>query len=414
MANMTVAAANVALKQLVASELVQQYEDETNVSMLIKRAEDVEFLPGKGFRIGAKFNPPTGHVRGGEGLAFRASGLWKLADMYVHSVQYGFPGEITGRMIRNFKSASSLVKGMSDWMAHYKAAMMKDKERGVFVDNNATRAFVSSTTGLTITMTTAAAATPNQTKGAVWLDLGESYDVISSAGVNRGSFTVTQDDPVTITVNAVPSGTTGGDRIVHTSSYLNHETGLPAIINNDTGVIQMLSRATNPKAKSIVLDLNGASITVATITKAKALAKARRGTKSKEPVLAVMPVGQKEILLRLGHNLVQYNPNDKEFGTKFDSFAVGATVAHEAVDCCEDRIYFPDLEMLRWYPEKEPGPYDDDGNLLRMKVASGNGSDAYYLAWGWAGNYGSKRFDCHILIKRAAIGDAATQVAANQ
>jgi len=417
MASMNVAALNAAFKQLIDPKVTPQYEDELNMSLLIKKASNPEFLGAKGFRITADFDRPTGHVRGGEALVFRASGTYSPKEMYVTSIQYGFPGEITGRTIRNLKSGAAIVNYATAFLSKYKAAQEKDWERAPFVGNEGTRAVVASTAGATITCETAGAATANRTKGAVWLDLGETYDVISSAGVNRGSCTVTQTGPVTITVDAVPGGTVAGDILVHKNSYNNHETGLPALINNDTGVIQQLSRATNPKLKSVVVDLNNATVTVATITKIKTLGKNRRGTKSKAPMLAIGPCSQMEILINQGHQLVRYDPKETTYGTQLERFAVGSTLYHEVVDCDEDRIYFPDLESedgIRWYEEMAPGPYDEDGLMLRQKPGTGNGADDYYLAWGRAGNFGSKRFDCHFLIKRCEFASASTQVASYQ
>jgi len=417
MASLNFTALNAAFKQLIDNQITKQYEDELNVSLMVKKASGVSFLPGKGFRITADFQRPGGHIRGGEGLVFRASNTYTPKEMYVAPIQYGFPGEITGRAIRNLKSAQAITDYATAFIAKYRAAMDKDWERAVFVGNIGTRAIVASVSGSVITMATAGAATANATKGAMWLEVGESYDVISTGGTNRGTFVVLSRTPTTVTVDAVPGSTTGGDYVVHKGSYNNHETGFPDLINNDSGVIQQLSRATNMELKSVVVDLNGATVTVASITKIKALGKNRRGVKSKSPMLCIGSVGQQEILINQGHNLVRYDPKDNTYGTQLERFAVGSTLYHEAVDCCEDRLYFPDLESeegIRWYEEMAPGPYNDDGLMLRQKPGTGNGADDYYIAWGRAGNFGSKAFHCHFLIKRAEFASASTQVASYQ
>jgi hypothetical protein len=419
MAALNIPAAEVALKQLVKDELIQQYEDEINVSKQIKKADDPSFVNGKGYRIPSKFYPPTGHGYGGDGMAFNTPNNWTLQDMYVYPVQYAMPGRITGRTIRNFKDASSLVKGMSDLMTHYNAAAAKDREVGVFNDGTGRRGTIKTSSGSTITFLSAPTDTPTSgfgtTKGAVPIWPGESYDVIDgTAGtVRAGSPLVvaSRDSNVQITtVSAVDGSWIANDYVVYANSLNNHFRGLAHLVNNDSSVVQLISRSANPLAKSPVIDLNGANCTTSTVTKLKALLRGRGGAKTALNCVAFLSIALEELLLRQGHNLRRYDPSERTLDISFDSFAVGATVFTSAVDCDEDRAYFLDLSQIHWYEEMPYGPYDLDGNILRMVPGSaGNGTDAYYFAIGWAGNMGVESFNKHALIKRASVVDAGTQ-----
>lgn len=414
MADMNIAAAEAALKPLMKDEIVPQFEQEVNISKMIKKAEDVEFLPAKGFRIPMKFRPPAGGGRGGEGMAFGTPNAWRLGDMYVYPVQYAFPGTLTGRAIRNFKSTLSLVQGLSGIMAEYTTAAAKDKEVGLFNDGSGLRATVASVASQTITCATAGAAAFGSTKGAVHLIEGETYDVVSSAGTVRGQIlakTITASTVVADATTAMPGGTTAGDMLIRQGNYLYHETGLAKLISNSSDVVQLINRAVESKAKSSVLDLADGSLSVSALTKAKAILKNRRGVKAKEMVTAILPTSQKEYLLRIGHNLKEFTSSEKNLDVTFDSFAVGATQFVEAVDCCENRVYFVDFDDLRWYESMPFGEYNLDGNILRMKHANGYGSDVYYFAIGWEGNYGISSFRNHLLINRCNFTDLATQVA---
>lgn len=424
MAAMNVPAAEVALKQLVKDQLIQQYEDETNVSKLIKKATDPAFVNGKGYRIPSKFYPPVGHGYGGEGMAFNTPNNWTLQDMYVYPIQYALPGRITGRLIRNFKDASSLVKGMSDLMTHYNAAAAKDREVGVFNDGTGLRATIKTSPGSgVLTFYSSPTDSPGsafgKTKGAVPLWPGEQYDVIDgTAGTVRSGSPITiatRDSNIQITTvsGSVPGSTGDGDYLVYTGSLNNHFRGLAHLINNDSGVVQLISRSANPLAKCPVIDLNGSACTTSTITKLKALLKARSGAKAALNQVAYLSVAGEELLLRQGHNLRRYQAGEKNLDLTFDSFAAGATTFVSAIDCDEDRIYFVDHEHIAWYEEMPYGPYDLDGNILRMVPGSnGNGTDAYYFAVGWAGNLGVDSFRTFALIKRCSMTDAGTQAGA--
>lgn len=415
MATMTIADAESALRQLVGAQIIPQYEEEVNVSKLIRKADNPSYINGKGYKIAIKFDPPKGGRRGGETMTAATPVPWRLAEMYTHRVKYMFPARISGDTIRDFKDEASLVDGLSGLMAHYTSAAAKDKEIGVFGDGSSLRATVLSVAGSVITCASAGAATFGSTKGAVHLLQGESYDVISTAGVNRGTCTITALTATTATVDAVPGGTVAGDILVPSNSYNTSETGLAKLISNANDTVQFINRTNEPKAKSPVLDLNTNSLTVSAISAAKALLRNRNGVKSAKTTTAFLPASQEEYLRRIGHNLREFTSGERTLDVSFDSFAHGTTVFTPAIDCCENRVYFVDLDDFRWYEQYPMGTYDLDGNIMRMVMgASGNGSDVYALAIGWGGNYGVGSFKNHLLINRADFASLSTQVASYQ
>jgi hypothetical protein len=416
--NNNVQIAQAALRQLYAEEIKPFFEQETPGTNKIKDADECEFLPAKGWKRSYLLAPPSGMTRGGETMDFGTPNSFKLGEMFIFPILYAFTGRITGRLLRNLKTKTALVKKLSEIMAFYTRAAAKDKEIGLFNDGSGTRAVVSSTGTKQITCATAGASTAHQTKGAVHVVDGENYNIINgSTGAVRGSIQVKNHTATVInTVAALPGGTTNGDYIVHVNAYRNHESGFAALISNASGVKQLVNTANVNDAKSPTIDLNGAALTVATMTKLKAMIKNRAGGKDPQDSFIALTPGMEELLTRTGHNIIRYGENHgKTLDLTFDAFAVGNTMCLPLPDCDENRAYWVNGRNFRWYPSKPFGPFDDDGNIMRMVMgSSGYGTDVYGFALGWEGNYGVEEFNSLGLINRIAFSDVATQVNSRQ
>lgn len=242
------------LNQMVA-DLQTQFENQTTFYNSVVKRKNEGFVNGKGWRIPSDMQRPTGITAGTEGFSFNQPGLPAFADMYVYPAQVALAFELSGRTIRNFNAGSkeSQISDFSQYMAKVAAALTKDLERNSFGDGSGLRATATSSSGGTLTCASTAASAYGSTKGTVWLEIGQLYDVLSSAGALRGQALVTaKPSATTATVTysgMVDADVTAGDILVPAGGYLNFPRGLAYIVNNDTGTFQLQSRSTYPQLR---------------------------------------------------------------------------------------------------------------------------------------------------------------------
>src|SRR5207237_6559858 len=129
-------------------------------------------------------------------------------------------------------------------------------------DGSGALAFSSSSLSVgasqTMNCTTAAAATPGQTKGSRRLERRLSYDAINtSTGAVRGNITVVTEGTTSCVVNVNWGSVSSGDPIVDVGSYNRMIRGLGHLVSNASRVLQGLNTATFIDLNSPVLDLNG-------------------------------------------------------------------------------------------------------------------------------------------------------------
>lgn len=131
---------------------------------------------------------------------------------------------------------------------------------------------VSSVSGTTITLTTASWA-PGIWSGAENMPI----EIRDSAGTtSRGECVVSSVDldARTITVNALPAGTTGTDVIWHKGAYGNEFAGIHKIITN-TGTLFNISASTYSLWKGNTYSASSGALTLAKVERALALAVAK-------------------------------------------------------------------------------------------------------------------------------------------
>src|SRR5262245_10675364 len=172
-----------ALNQIVG-DLRTQYETQLTAYNAIAKRGKKDFVNGKGERIPSKFRRPTGITAHQEGGSFNAPGNPRYDDMYVYPLAISLAYDLSGRVIRNFDAGSEYtqVEGISEYLADVAAALQKDIERNMWGNGQGSRGIALSGSGSTITMQTTPAATYGATKGATQIEIGEVYDVITSAG----------------------------------------------------------------------------------------------------------------------------------------------------------------------------------------------------------------------------------------
>lgn len=422
MAMLNIPAIAPTLNQIV-SDIQTQFENQVDIYRAINKRGKKDFVNGKGERIPSYLARPTGISAITEGGSFRAPGLPTWDDMFMYPAEVALPYVLSDRVIRNFNAGSEYtqIKGMSEYLARIADALTKDLERNMTGDGSGLRAVVAGAgTATTLTFRSSFAAAYGSTKGATWLEVpGEVYDVINSAtSAVRGQakFTSKTATTATGTFTFDPTTTADGDYLVPANGLNNFPRGFAYIINNDTGVFQLLSRSTYPQLKANVVDLGGAAITVSDFHQAVALLEIRGDSmgQAKRGIAAWMPVSQHDALIRLGQNLKRFAGTDSKFDGSFQEFGFGNVAINKAVDIDEDRIYFTNMDDLVVLEEKPFGVYEADGNQLRMQMGTaGVGSAAYGGAMGVAFQFGCYQPRGHTLIKRASTAGLPTQVLAN-
>jgi hypothetical protein len=408
------------LNQIV-SDIQTQFENQTIVYNAITKRGKKDFINGKGERIPSYLRRPTGISAGTEGFSFNSPGLPVWDDMFVYPAEVALPYELSERTIRNFNAGSEYtqIEGMSGYLAKIAEALTKDLERNIWGDGTGLRGTALSASGSVITFRTAAAASFGSTKGAVWVELGENYDLINGSTLAvRGQVRFTSKTATTATgtfVGFAAGDVVDGDFIVPANGLGNFPRGFAYIVNNDTGSFQLLSRSTYPELRANVVDLAGGAITVSDFDQAVSFLEIRGDSfeGAKAGISVWMAVAQHSALVRLGQNLKRFGGSESKFDGSFQTFGFGNLTINKAVDCCEDRLYFNAQSDLFCFEEKSFGVYDADGNQLRMKMGTnGVGSTSYAGAMGVAYQMGAYQPRKYTLIKRAAIANLPTQVLA--
>jgi len=406
------------LNQMV-SDLQQEFENQITFYNSVVKRENKGFVNGKGWRIPGYYNRPTGITAGGEGFSFNPPGLPVWDDMYVYPARVAQAYQLSGDVLRNLSGqADSQLDSLAQYTALVAQALTKDIERNCGGDGSGLRATCTSASGSTLTLTSTPASSYGSTKGSVWLNVGETYDVITSAGAVRGQVKVTAT-PTTTTATVTFYGLAAADIastdiLVPQGGYLQFPRGLAFIVNNDTGVFQLNSRSTRPQLKANVVDLAGAAITVSDFDQAVALTRLRGDMLSMPTgVTAWMPISQHSALVRLGQNLKRFPGEATKFDGSFQEFGFGTVIVKQWLDIDEDRVYFLNEKDLFVCEQKPFGVYDSDGNEMRMAMGtSGVGSDSWTGAFGVHFQLGAYQCRGFSLIKRASITNLPTQVLA--
>lgn len=414
-----------ALLQMTEQVLQPQFEQEPATYNMFARDSKARFVNGKGYRIPSHLYPATGVGSISEGGSFKQPGAELLADMYVSVMNMSMAYEITGSALKNL-TAESIIRSFNGLLQMRTTAMMKEANFQMFDDGSALRGIYVSTGSTTtkLNLQNATTTTPSSdfgwTKGGVHMQVGETYDVYSSnLNTFRGSITPIAKDATSITVaSGAISGLTGGltnnDRFILSGSLYKAPRGLSYLVNNDSGVFQLLSRATYPALRSPVVDLGGSAVSVADFVKTKNLLIARAGVGKAKTVVAITSLAQDDALRRLGQNYKRWDGDAKTFDGSFQNFRSGDTVTAIDPDCDEHLIYLVCKDEINKYEQRPFGLYDLDGLTMRMRAGTaGYGSDAYTGALGAWYNFGTKEPRCHALIKGCNVTGLATQVAAN-
>jgi hypothetical protein len=334
--------------------------------------------------------------------------------MYIFPTYYALPMVFQGAMIRALRKSEEKLMDFSDALKAYMDAATKRMEYMIYGDGSGALAFSSSTLSVgaaqTMNCTTAAAATPGQTKGATRLEHRHSYQAINaSTGAPRGEILVVTEGSTSCVVNVVWGSVTSGDPIVDPGAYNRYMRGLGHLVSRTSRILQGVNTANFRDLNSPEVDLNGTLCTPADFDTAKTFLQTRNNDETVEnKLLAFLTYGFYSTLKRQGwNNSVQAADTTHGIAKKFVD---GDTMFIRTSDMDEDRCYLVHPDGIKMFEEMPLGPLDLDGQEFRMLFGNnGTGSDDWQRALAMAANPGIVAPRSAALIKRALITGQVTQ-----
>lgn len=338
-------------------------------------------------------------------------------SMYIFPTRYALPMVFQGALISALKAGSQeKLLEYNEMMRQYMDAAMKRLEYMAAGDGSGVLAVSSSNltvpgAGQTMNCTTTAAATAGQTKGALRLEEGHSYQAINtSAGTVRGGITVETEGTSSCVVTLDYGAVSANDYLVDIGAYMRYRRGLAHLISKTSRILQALSTATFRDLNSPEVDLNGQLCTPADFEDLKTYLQTRNNEETAEnQLMAFLTFGFYSRLKKQGWNLTIQDAQETRGVAK--RFVDGDTVFTRTADMDEDRCYLARPEAIKEFEEK---PMDDialDAQELRMLMGeNGTGSDDWQKAIGCAGNPGIVLPRACAYIKRAQFSGGVTQV----
>lgn len=379
----------------------------------------------KGYRIGMWVQRPGGHTAFLPSASdFNAAVSPQTQSMYIFPTHYALPMVFQGNAIRAMnRDTKDNLASFSDILKLYTDTATKRIEMIFYGDGSGALAYSASTIGstgaATLNCTTAAAATPGQTKGARRLESnGAVYNAINtSTGAIRGSFTVTTMGASSATINVTSGTISSGDPIVDANSYNRWFRGLGWVISDQNRTLQGLATASYPDLNAPVIDLNGSVLTPAAFNNIKTTLMTRNNDEIAQNALSCyITPGQFGVLLKQGYSLGWYDragsggDTVKGVATNYQD---GDTTFIRCADNDEDRAYLVKNDCVGSWEEMPFGEYNWDQQSWRMVLGSNQtGSDNYQRAIGICTQIGITYPRATAFIKRASLSGVVTQVSA--
>jgi hypothetical protein len=387
----------------------------------IKKAVPTEPITQKGYRL-----PHWDQMPGGVGGFVPQDSSFNLyvppssRSMYVFPTYMAQPIVMDGSAIRMLKSGGEAnITNMDQAINLHHDVFVKRINHMSIGDGSGTLAVASGAvstlgTGQTLSGTTAAATTPNQTKGTIRLRKGHYYDAVNpSTGAVRGTFYVETQGASSCTIFLLTGTISSGDYITDPNSYNRMPRGLGHLISNASRILQTLNTANDSNLNSPGIDLAGVLATPTTFDRAKVALQTRSNESGSENgLLCFCTPNFYSLLRRQGWNLTtQGNGVTTGIAKRYED---GDTTFILDADMDEDRAYLVAKDSLRMFEEMELGDFRLDNQEWRMLLGNnGTGSDSWQRAFGIAFNIANIDPKGSAFIKRASISSTDTQVSVN-
>ena len=405
-------------RQAVEPEVRTFFENNAPGYNAFRKATPTEPITEKGYRIPYYSRRAGGHTAWIPSASdFNAAVPPQSQSMWVYPTGYALPIVLPGTTIRAFrKGQAQAIIDLNRFMAGYTETATKRVNHIFYGVGDGALAYSATTIGGTgsasMTGETTPAAAPGHTKGLVLLEEGHTYQAINtSTGAVRGTFTVTTPGRVTATVNVTSGTVSSGDPIVDVGSYLRWMRGLGHLIDNTSRDLQGLSTAAFPDLNASIVDKANQVLTPSDLETVKATLTTRNNaSNAQNKLICFTTFGQLSSLRKQGYNLRFYMNGDEPAKGVQKRYEDGDTVFIEDADMDEDRGYFVQADQFAMFEEMAFGPYDLDGQELRMLLgANSTGSDNYQKAIGCRSNPAILLPRSAAAWKRASLTNIVTQ-----
>lgn len=396
------------------NEYPEWFEEETPMySSLKKNVGEVPFT-FKGYQMPYISRRPGGHTSyTPQASSFNQVVPGQSQSMFVYPTRYALPMVFEDALLhmigKGGPAGDMALLSYNQLLDSYMRAAAKRLE--IFMAGNGSGALAysasslaSTGSGQTLTCTTTAAATAGQTKGALYLEEGHTYQSINvSTEAVRGSFTVETPGTSSCVVNVTSGSIVSGDRVVDVGGNQRAPRGMAHLISGADRLLQALNTANFRDLNAPEIDLVGDICTPVTFDQVKTMLQYRNNKETAENQLMCWTTpGQYSNLKQQGWNLtIQSTTVTTGIAKKYSD---GDTMFVLAADMDEDRFYLFRTAALRMFEEQKLGPINLDGLELRMLMGdNGTGSANWQRAIGCVFNPGVNDVKATALIKRAAI-----------
>lgn len=267
--------------------------------------------------------------------------------------------------------------------------------------------------GQTLTCTTAPAATPGQTKGAVRLKQNQyyqSYD--TTTGLPEGTILVTSaNNKTTATVTLLSGVVTSGNPICDVGGYNAAPMGLTGLIDNNNRIMQGRDTSVDTILNCPTVDLAGAKFTVTdreTIKTMLVVLNDDDGARS--GLTNITTPGLMSDLRKQGYGFHRTQGDEAQVDiTKIYKDADGTRIM-EIANYDEDRSSFF-KGAIQKHTELEFGDIrPDDQTWHNLPGVNSTGSRSYYRQWGTAWTLAIDDTMAVSTVKRASVTGITTQV----
>lgn len=405
-------------RQAVESEVRTFFENNAPGYNAFRKATPTEPITEKGYRIPYYSRRPGGHTAWIPSASdFNAAVPPQSQSMWVYPTGYALPIILPGTTIRAFqKGQAQAVLDLNRFLAMYTETATKRINQMFYGVGDGALAYSATAIGSTGVATMAGETTPStgpsHTKGTTRLEEGHTYQAINtSSGAVRGTLTVVTPGRTSASVNVTSGTVSSGDPIVDVGAYQRWMRGMGWLVDNTTRDLQGLSTGSFPDLNASILDKINQPLVPADIETVKATLTTRNNaSNAQNKLLAFMTFGQLSSLRKQGYNLRFYMNGEEPVKGVQKRYEDGDTVFIEDADMDEDRGYFVQADQFAMYEEMPFGPYDLDGQELRMLFgANSTGSDNYQKAIGCRANPAIKQPRSAAAFKRASLTGVVTQ-----
>lgn len=422
MGNVDFANVGDGFRQAVDTQIRMYFENNAPGYNSFRKSTETKPITQKGFRIPVWTERPGGHTGYvPSNSSFNAAKPPQQESMWVFPVPYALPMVFEGAVIRAYsKGASDAIGSLQDTLGLYTAAATRRMDQMFFGDGTGSLAYSAGSiaatgAGQTLTCTTAAAATPGQTKGAVFLEKNQYYQSYDpTTGSVEGTFIVTTPGKSTCVITLLSGVITSGNPICDPGGYKRYIRGLGYLISATNRDLQGLNTADFPNYNAPETDLNGQTATPLTIETSKTTLQTRNNIEDAEANLTChLTFAQHSVLRKQGYSLGFYMRNSADADTVKGvqkRYQDGDTNFVRDANMDEDRFYFEKNEAFEMFEEMAFGEYRIDNLEWRNLLGDNNtGSDDWQRAIGCVSNPGVTMPQASTYIKRANISNLPTQ-----